>query len=88
MLQINSTDMYFCSFLFHKCLRLLLLGLYTVSTPRVENDALIVAHICYISFLRCNYYDEYLACEQEDFYAFMNDTLSSRGTENCYLENA
>ena len=53
---------------FHKCLRLLRLGLYTVSTPRVDNDALIVAHICYISFLRCSYYDEYLACEQEDFY--------------------
>ena len=52
---------------FHKCLRLLRLGLYTVSTPRVDNDAPIVAHICYISFLRCNYYDEYLACEQEDF---------------------
>ena len=51
---------------FHKCLRLLRLGLYTVSTPRVDNDAPIVAHICYISFLRCNYYDEYLACEQED----------------------
>ena len=52
---------------FHKCLRLLRLGLYTVSTPRVDNDAPIVAHICYISLLRCNYYDEYLACEQEDF---------------------
>ena len=53
--------------LFHKCLRLLRLGLYTVSTPRVDNDAPIVAHICYISLLRCNYYDKYLACEQEDF---------------------
>ena len=48
---------------FHKCLRLLRLGLYTVSTHRVDNDA----PICYISFLRCNYYNEYLACEQEDF---------------------
>ena len=54
---------------FHKCLRLLCLGLYTVSTPRVDNDALIVAHICYISLLRCNYYNEYLACEQKDFCA-------------------
>ena len=52
---------------FHKCLRLLRLGLYTVSTPRVDNDAPIVAHICYISLLRCNYYDKYLTCEQEDF---------------------
>ena len=52
---------------FHKCLRLLRLGLYTVSTPRVDNDAPIVAHICYISLLRCNYYDEYLVCEQEEF---------------------
>ena len=26
-----------------------------------------VAHVCYISFLRWNYYHEYLACEQEDF---------------------
>ena len=52
---------------FHKCLRLLRLGLYTVSTPRVDNDAPIVAHICYISLLICNYYDKYLACEQEDF---------------------
>ena len=52
---------------FHNCLRLLRLGLYTVFTPRVDNDAPIVANICYISFLRCNYYDEYLACEQEDF---------------------
>ena len=23
--------------------------------------------LCYISLLRCNYYEEYLACEQEDF---------------------
>ena len=52
---------------FHKCLRLLRLGLYIVSTSRVDNDAVIVAHICCISLLRCNYYDEYLACEQEDF---------------------
>ena len=48
---------------FHKCL-LLHLGLYNLSTPRVDIDA---PHICYISLLRCNYYDEYLACEQEDF---------------------
>ena len=33
------------------------------------------------SLLRCNYYDEYLVCEQED-------TLSSKGTENRYVENA
>ena len=52
---------------FHKCLRLLRLGLYTVSTPRVDNDPPIVAHICYISLLRYNYYGEYLACEQEGF---------------------
>ena len=51
----------------HKCLRLLRLDLYTVSTPRVDNDAPIVAQIYYISLLRCNYYDQYLACEQEDF---------------------
>ena len=50
-------------FPFHKCLRPLRLGLYTVSTPRVENDAAIVTHICYISLLRCNYYDKYLACK-------------------------
>ena len=31
---------------FNKCLRLLRLGLYTVSTLRVENDAAIIAHIC------------------------------------------
>ena len=49
------------------CLRLLRLRLYTVSTPCVDNDAPIVPHICYISLLRCNYYDEYLACEQEEF---------------------
>ena len=40
---------------FHECLHLLRLDLYTVSTPRVNNDAAIVAHICYISLLRCNY---------------------------------
>ena len=51
---------------FHKCLRLLRLGLYTVSTSRVNNDAAIVAHICYISLLRCNYHYEYLTCEEED----------------------
>ena len=51
---------------FHKCLRLLRLGLDTLSTPRVNNDAAIVAHICYISLLRCNYYYEYLACEEGD----------------------
>ena len=58
---------------FHKCLRLLRLGLYTVSTPCVDNDAPIVAHISYISLLRCNYYDEYLTFEQEEFYErYMN----------------
>ena len=36
-------------FPFHKCLRLFRLGLYTISTLRVDNDAPIVAHICYIS---------------------------------------
>ena len=54
-------------FSFDKRLRLLRLGLYTVSTLRVKNDAAIVAHICYISLLRCNYYHEYLACEEEVF---------------------
>ena len=53
---------------FHKCLRLLRLRLYTVSTPHVNNDAAIVAHICYISLLRCNYYHEYLACDEEDLW--------------------
>ena len=53
---------------FHKCLHLLHLGLYTVSTTRVNNDAAIVAHICYISLLRCNYYHEYLACEEKDLW--------------------
>ena len=52
---------------FPERLRLLRLGLYTVSTPLVDNDAPIVAHICYINLLRCDYYDEYLACKQEDF---------------------
>ena len=52
--------------LFHKCLCLLCLGLYTVSTLCVHNDAAIVAHICYISLLRCSYYHEYLACEEEE----------------------
>ena len=52
---------------FNKWLCLLRLGLYTVSTSRVDNDAATVAHICFISFQRCNYYDEFLACEQEDF---------------------
>ena len=36
-------------FPFHKSLRLLHLGLYTVSTPPVDNDAPIVTYICYIS---------------------------------------
>ena len=52
---------------FHKCLRLLHLGLYTVSTPCVDNDVPIVPYICYISLLRCNYYDKCLACEQQNF---------------------
>ena len=56
----------FLVFLFHKCLRLLCLGLYTILTLCVNNDAAIVAHICYISLLRCNYYHEYLACVEED----------------------
>ena len=43
------------------------LGLYTVLTPLVNNDAAIVAHICYDSLLRWNYYHEYLTCEEEDF---------------------
>ena len=41
--------------LFHKCLPLLCLGLYTVPTLSVNNDPAIAAHICYISLLRCNY---------------------------------
>ena len=57
--------------LFHKCLRLLLVGIYTVFTPCVNNDAAIVACVCYISLLRCNYYRKYLACEEE---GFLNDT--------------
>ena len=36
-------------FHFNKCLRLLRLGLYTVSTPHVDNDAATVAHISDIS---------------------------------------
>ena len=40
---------------FHKSLCLLRLGVYTVSTSRVNIDAAIIAHICYISLLRCNY---------------------------------
>ena len=35
---------------FYKSLRLLRLGLYSVSNPRVNNDAAIVAHIWYVSF--------------------------------------
>ena len=77
---------------FHKCLRLLRLGLYTVSTPRVNNDAAIVAVICYISLLRC-YYVCWDATITTSIWlvnkkTFVNDTLSSRGTENYYLENA
>ena len=53
---------------FHKCLCVLHPCLYTVSPPRVSNDAGIVAHICYISLLRCNYYHKYLACEEEDLW--------------------
>ena len=53
--------------LFHKWLRLLCLVLYAVFTFRVSNAAAIIAHICYISLLRCNYYHKYLACEEEDF---------------------
>ena len=52
---------------FHKCLRLRRLGLYTIFTPLVNNDAAIVAHICYDSLLRWNYYHEYLTFEEEDF---------------------
>ena len=33
----------------------------------IDHDTATVAHICSISLLRCNYYDGYLACEQEDF---------------------
>ena len=53
--------------LFHKCLRLRRLGLYTVCILRVNNDAAIVTHVCYINLLTCNYYHEYLACAEEDF---------------------
>ena len=53
--------------LFQKCLRLRRLGLYTFCILLVNNDAPIAAHICYISLLRCNYYCEYLACEEETF---------------------
>ena len=42
-------------------------GLDAVSTFRVNNDAAIIAHICYISLLRCNCYHKYLACEEEGF---------------------
>ena len=42
------------------------LGLYTIFVLRVNNDAAIVANVCYISFLRYNYYHEYLASEEED----------------------
>ena len=70
---------------FHKCLRLLRLGLYTVSTPRVNNDAAIVAHICYISLLRCNYvcWDATITTSiwLVNRKTFVNGTLSSRGTE-------
>ena len=51
----------------HKCLRLVRLGLYAISTLRVNHVAAIVAHVCYISLLRCSYYHKYLACEEEDF---------------------
>ena len=72
---------------FHKCLRLLRLGLYTISTPRIDNDAPIVAHLCYISLLRSNYYDEHWACEQADF-CERYSRRHSRRTENYYQENA
>ena len=52
---------------FHECLRLLLLGLYTISSLCVDNHSAIVAYICYISLLRCNYYHEYLVCEEDNF---------------------
>ena len=57
----------FVVLIFHKCLRPLCLGLYAVSTPRVNNDSTVLAHISSISLLRCNYYHEYLACEEKDF---------------------
>ena len=53
--------------LFHKYLLLLRLALCTVFTLRANNDAAIVAYICYISLLRCNYYNKYLAWKEEDF---------------------
>ena len=37
------------------------------------------------SLLICNYYDEYLSCEQEDF---CKQYIKFKGTENYYLENA
>ena len=77
---------------FHEFLRLFRLGLYTVSTARVNNDAAIVAHICYISLLRCNYvcWDATITTSiwLVNRKTFVNDTLSSRGTENYYLEKA
>ena len=54
-------------FLFHKCLRLLCIGLYTVSAHRLYKDAAALAHIFKISLLRCKYYHEYSAFEEEDF---------------------
>ena len=49
------------------CLLRLLCSLRCRSQNCVNNDAAIIAHICYISLIRCNYYHEYLACEEEDF---------------------
>ena len=60
--------------------------------PLVLTMMLLSSHICYISLLRCNY-----ACWDATITtsiwlvnkkAFVNDTLSSRRTENYYLENA
>ena len=68
---------------FHKCLRLLRLGLYTVSTPRVDNDAPIVAHTCYVSLLRGNYYASIWLVNRK---TFVNDTLNSRGAEKLLSE--
>ena len=36
------------------------------------------------SSLRCNYYHEYLACEEEDF---VNDTYYLKGSENYCLHS-
>ena len=71
--------------IFHKCSCLLRLVLYTVSTLCVNNDAAIVAHICYISLLRCNYFTSIWLMNRK---TFVDDTYYVKGTENCFLESA